>query len=69
MEYGKGLICTDGRVSWCFGKAKLGLVLPCSGYILKGRHATTLRGEVGVRCQSLKDICLPEGQKDTRIVL
>lgn len=35
-------------------------MLPRSGYILKSRYTTALCGEVGIRCQGLKDICLPK---------
>lgn len=49
--------------------ANLDSVLPCSGYILKGWHATTLGGQVGVRCEGLQNICLPQGQENARVIL
>lgn len=36
-------------------------MLPRSSYILKSRYTTALRGEVGIRSQGLKDVCLPKG--------
>lgn len=41
---------------------------PRSGYILKSRYTTALRGQIGIRCQGLKDVCLPEGQEDARVI-